>query len=173
MIFVFSGTVFSCGRDVNCGNVSHSTRWYRQRREIAWSALTEWWGAGVVICVCCEMQMICILSSWCHCHPIVSCFIKYQIGLTFLVLDYRGCSGKWASRRVGREDCNKCNACYFQELAKVNLDTRLDNRILDLRTVTSQAIFRVEAGVCKLFRDTLTDFGFVEIHTPKIISGLS
>lgn len=55
----------------------------------------------------------------------------------------------------------------------MNVDTRLDNRILDLRTVTSQAIFRVEAGVCKLFRDTLTDFGFVEIHTPKIISGLS
>jgi len=54
----------------------------------------------------------------------------------------------------------------------VNLDTRLDNRILDLRTVTNQAIYRVEAGVCKLFRDTLTDFGFVEIHTPKIISGL-
>jgi len=61
----------------------------------------------------------------------------------------------------------------FQELAKVNVDTRLDNRILDLRTVTNQAIFRVEAGVCKLFRDTLTDFGFVEIHTPKIISGLT
>jgi len=54
----------------------------------------------------------------------------------------------------------------------VNVDTRLDNRILDLRTVTNQAIFRVEAGVCQLFRDTLTDFGFVEIHTPKIISGL-
>ena len=53
----------------------------------------------------------------------------------------------------------------------MNVDTRLDNRILDLRTVTNQAIYRVEAGVCKLFRDTLTNFGFVEIHTPKIISG--
>merc|ERR1711988_1078224 len=39
---------------------------------------------------------------------------------------------------------------------KVNQDTRLDNRILDLRTPTNQAIFRVEAGVCQLFRDTLT-----------------
>lgn len=39
---------------------------------------------------------------------------------------------------------------------KVNQDTRLDNRVLDLRTPANQAIFRVEAGVCKLFRDILT-----------------
>ena len=31
-------------------------------------------------------------------------------------------------------------------------DTRLDNRVLDLRTPTNQAIFRLEAGVCQLFR---------------------
>jgi len=58
-------------------------------------------------------------------------------------------------------------------LATVNQDTRLDNRIIDLRTVTSQSIFRLEAGVCKLFRNYLTDKGFVEIHTPKIISAAS
>ena len=73
--------------------------------------------------------------------------------------------------------------------AKVNQDTRLDNRVLDLRTPTNQAIFRqdilrcilrynwaifrLEAGVCALFRDTLTKAGFVEIHTPKIISAAS
>lgn len=56
---------------------------------------------------------------------------------------------------------------------RVNQDTRLDNRILDLRTPANQAIFRVEAGVCKLFRDLLTERGFVEIHTPKIISAAS
>ncbi|XP_005095117.1 aspartate--tRNA ligase, cytoplasmic [Aplysia californica] len=59
------------------------------------------------------------------------------------------------------------------ELATVNQDTRLDNRILDLRTTTSQSIFRLEAGVCRLFRDYLTEKGFVEIHTPKIISAAS
>jgi len=26
-----------------------------------------------------KVQMICICSSWCHCHPIISCFIKIQI----------------------------------------------------------------------------------------------
>jgi len=56
---------------------------------------------------------------------------------------------------------------------RVNQDTRLDNRILDLRTPANQAIFRLEAGVCRLFRDILTDKGFVEIHTPKIISAAS
>ncbi|KAL1517609.1 hypothetical protein ABEB36_001350 [Hypothenemus hampei] len=56
---------------------------------------------------------------------------------------------------------------------RVNQDTRLDNRILDLRTATSQAIFRLEAGVCRLFRDILTSKGFVEIHTPKIIPAAS
>lgn len=40
---------------------------------------------------------------------------------------------------------------------RVNQDTRLDNRILDLRTPANQAIFKLEAGVCKLFRDILTD----------------
>ena len=56
---------------------------------------------------------------------------------------------------------------------RVNQDTRLDNRILDLRTTANQAIFRIEAGVCRLFRETLTKKGFVEIHTPKIISAAS
>ncbi|KAK7580781.1 hypothetical protein V9T40_001410 [Parthenolecanium corni] len=56
---------------------------------------------------------------------------------------------------------------------KVNQDTRLDNRILDLRTPANQAIFRLEGGVCKLFRDILSQKGFVEIHTPKIINAAS
>lgn len=56
---------------------------------------------------------------------------------------------------------------------RVNQDTRLDNRVLDLRTPANQAIFRLEAGVCKLFRDILSQKGFVEIHTPKIISAAS
>lgn len=56
---------------------------------------------------------------------------------------------------------------------RVNQDTRLDNRVLDLRTPANQAIFRLESGVCKLFRDILARQGFTEIHTPKIISAAS
>ncbi|OZC11555.1 aspartate--tRNA ligase [Onchocerca flexuosa] len=58
-------------------------------------------------------------------------------------------------------------------LSVVNLDTRLDNRVLDLRTQTSHAIFSIQAGVCELFRNTLNKRGFMEIHTPKIISAAS
>jgi len=47
-----------------------------------------------------EVQMICIWSSWCHCHHIISGFIKIQIGLTFLVPAYPGCPGKEAIERV-------------------------------------------------------------------------
>uniref|UniRef100_A0AAY4EC74 Aspartate--tRNA ligase, cytoplasmic n=1 Tax=Denticeps clupeoides TaxID=299321 RepID=A0AAY4EC74_9TELE len=57
--------------------------------------------------------------------------------------------------------------------ATVNQDTKLDNRVIDLRTTTSQAIFRLQSGVCQLFRDTLIKKGFVEIQTPKIISAAS
>jgi aspartyl-tRNA synthetase len=35
------------------------------------------------------------------------------------------------------------------ELAKANQDTRLDNRVIDLRTPVNQAIYRMEAGVCR------------------------
>ncbi|KAK1064574.1 aspartate--tRNA ligase dps1 [Friedmanniomyces endolithicus] len=45
---------------------------------------------------------------------------------------------------------------------------RQSNRIIDLRTTTSQAIFRVQSAICHAFRNNLTDLGFIEIHTPKL-----
>ncbi|EXJ85959.1 aspartyl-tRNA synthetase [Capronia coronata CBS 617.96] len=48
---------------------------------------------------------------------------------------------------------------------------RLANRILDLRTPTSQAIFRIQSAVCRAFRNYLEDRGFLEIHTPKLQGG--
>jgi len=30
-----------------------------------------------------KVQMICIWSSWCYCHPIISCASKIQNGLLF------------------------------------------------------------------------------------------
>ncbi|KAL5251727.1 hypothetical protein ACHWQZ_G014772 [Mnemiopsis leidyi] len=55
----------------------------------------------------------------------------------------------------------------------VNQDTRLNNRILDLRTPANQAIYRIGHGVAALFREYLSGIGFTEIHTPKIISAAS
>jgi ergosteryl-3beta-O-L-aspartate synthase len=51
--------------------------------------------------------------------------------------------------------------------SKVSDRTRLANRIIDLRTRTSQSIFRVQSGISNLFRSALDEQGFVEIHTPK------
>lgn len=58
-------------------------------------------------------------------------------------------------------------------LPVVNLDTRLDYRVIDLRTVTNQAIFRINSGVCTLFREYLLQKGFVEVHTPKLMGAPS
>lgn len=55
-----------------------------------------------------------------------------------------------------------------QDGVTVALDTRLDNRILDLRTITNQAIFKMQSGICNLFREFLNQKGFTEIHTPKL-----
>jgi aspartyl-tRNA synthetase len=58
-------------------------------------------------------------------------------------------------------------------LPVVNLDTRLDARVIDLRTTTNQAIFKISSGVCELFREFLIKKGFVEVHTPKMIGAAS
>jgi aspartyl-tRNA synthetase len=55
----------------------------------------------------------------------------------------------------------------------VHLDTRLNNRIVDLRTITNHAIFRIQAGIGRLFRNYLDSRGFTEIHTPKLIGAAS
>lgn len=72
------------------------------------------------------------------------------------------------------EDCIRSEAeAEAQGLPVVNLDTRLDSRVMDLRTPTNQAIFRIQAAVGALFREFLSKRGFLEIHTPKLIGGAS
>lgn len=55
----------------------------------------------------------------------------------------------------------------------VNQDIRLNNRIIDLRVPTNQAIFRLQSGVCRLYREFMIEKGFIEIHSPKMIGGQS
>lgn len=54
-----------------------------------------------------------------------------------------------------------------------HLDTRLNQRFLDLRTQESRAIFRIQAQITKAFRDFLTARGYTEIQPPIIISSAS
>ncbi len=55
----------------------------------------------------------------------------------------------------------------------VKMNTRLDNRVFDLRVPTTQAIFKLQAGVSHLFREYLESKNFIEIHSPKLIGGAS
>ena len=52
----------------------------------------------------------------------------------------------------------------------VELDKRLDSRVIDLRRESTQAIFRVRGVVVNAIREFLTRRGYVEVHTPKIIA---
>lgn len=54
---------------------------------------------------------------------------------------------------------------------RLGQDLRLNNRWIDLRAAPNNAMLRVQAGVCRLFRDALHARGFVEIHSPKLVGG--
>lgn len=60
-----------------------------------------------------------------------------------------------------------------QQLVRVNQDTRLNFRVLDIRTPANQGIFRIQCEVENIFRQFLLSEGFVGIHTPKLIAGSS
>jgi dTMP kinase len=56
---------------------------------------------------------------------------------------------------------------------RVLLETRLSNRVIDLRTRANQGILRLQSGVCQLFKEYLLERRFVEIHTPKLLATAS
>mmetsp|Transcript_3252 Transcript_3252/g.6817 ORF Transcript_3252/g.6817 Transcript_3252/m.6817 type:complete len:638 (+) Transcript_3252:111-2024(+) len=56
---------------------------------------------------------------------------------------------------------------------RLGQELRLDHRWLDLRAPANNAIMRIQSAVCQLFRESLYEQGFVEIHTPKLIAGES
>src|SRR5438034_8982827 len=49
-----------------------------------------------------------------------------------------------------------------------DMDTRFDNRVLDLRKPERRAIFRVRSVVAAAFRSFLDGYGFIEAQTPKL-----
>ncbi len=51
-----------------------------------------------------------------------------------------------------------------------DLDTRLNNRFMDLRKEDVRAVFQVEAKAVEGIRRFLMGNGFVEVHTPKIVA---
>ncbi|MEM2954507.1 MAG: aspartate--tRNA(Asn) ligase [Candidatus Nanoarchaeia archaeon] len=57
----------------------------------------------------------------------------------------------------------------FSGKIETDLSKRLDWRILDLRNPRNLAIFKIRAKICQAIREFLTNNGFIEIQTPKII----
>lgn len=51
-----------------------------------------------------------------------------------------------------------------------NLDTLFDNRVVGLRNLYEQLIFKVQAEVLKSARQYFNDNGFTEINTPKLLA---
>jgi len=52
----------------------------------------------------------------------------------------------------------------------VELDTRLNNRFMDLRRPETAAVFSIRASVLKGIRSRFEEEGFIEVHTPKIVA---
>lgn len=72
------------------------------------------------------------------------------------------------------EDASRSDAeAEASGLPIVNLDTRLDARVIDLRTNTNHCIFELQSGICALFREYLSNLNFREIHSPKLIGSPS
>ena len=71
------------------------------------------------------------------------------------------------SRRDGELPFN------FNDLDNVNLDTRLDNRFIDLRNDKNMKIFEIQSSFVEYMREYLYQNDFTEIHTPKFIGAAS
>jgi len=56
------------------------------------------------------------------------------------------------------------------EKVPAELDTRLNHRFMDLRKPKVQAIFRIRHQIMQSIRNFLVEEGFIEVHTPKIVS---
>ncbi|KAF9434315.1 aspartate--tRNA ligase dps1 [Entomortierella beljakovae] len=106
-------------------------------------------------------------------EPVKSCTVQdaeIKISQLFVTSEAKG------RLPFSLEDASRPEAEFEREdaqFSKVALHTRLENRVLDLRTITNQSIFRIQAGVCRLFREFLESKGFLEIHTPKILGAAS
>ena len=50
-----------------------------------------------------------------------------------------------------------------------DLDTRLDNRFIDLRKPEVKSVFQIRSAVIGAVHETLRSLGFDEVHTPKLI----
>ncbi|MFX1510642.1 MAG: aspartate--tRNA(Asn) ligase [Promethearchaeota archaeon] len=53
---------------------------------------------------------------------------------------------------------------------EADIGTRFDNRVMDLRRIEAQQLFKIQHFTVSRMRQFLEDHGFREIHTPKIVA---
>ena len=61
----------------------------------------------------------------------------------------------------------------YKDIENVNLDTRLDNRYIDLRSEKNVLMFQIQSAFVRFMREYLYNNNFTEIHTPKFIAAAS
>ena len=61
----------------------------------------------------------------------------------------------------------------YKDIDNVNLDTRLDNRYIDLRSEKNILMFQIQSAFVRYMREYLYNNNFTEIHTPKFIAAAS
>ncbi|KAJ3847388.1 aspartate-tRNA ligase [Lentinula lateritia] len=91
--------------------------------------------------------------------------VEVEVSKLFLI------SGVEARLPFTVEDADRTEAeieASGDQFNRVLLDTRLNNRVIDLRSQTNQAIFKLQAALGDLFRQFLHSNGFIEIHSPKL-----
>ncbi|KAL7111266.1 hypothetical protein ACP275_05G077600 [Erythranthe tilingii] len=75
---------------------------------------------------------------------------------------------------AARSDVDIENALQAgEQLVRVNQDTRLNYRCLDIRTPANLGIFRLQYQIQKIFCQFLESEDFFGIHTPKTLAGSS
>ena len=89
--------------------------------------------------------VICIWSSWCQCRPIISCFIKIETGLTFLVPGYLGCTGKEAIKQM-----SVCLSYCVILLSPCNLKEKISHNAIVPSHLADAELFLGIVRMCNL-----------------------
>jgi nondiscriminating aspartyl-tRNA synthetase len=55
------------------------------------------------------------------------------------------------------------------KMIDASIETLLDYRPITLRNEKERAIFKLQEGICRGFREFLTDLQFTEVHSPKLV----
>lgn len=87
----------------------------------------------------------------------------------------RGCARSDIEIRVERIECisQSVSPLPIQYHETNSLETRLNNRVIDLRNEANQEIFQIQAKIVHVFTNFFEQMKFLQIHSPKLVSGAS